>query len=137
MENLQSKRPVVMGVPRQKGMSLLGWVAALMIAGVCANAGFKTIPHYVDFDSMSKLIAGTPADKIHNKSKRLIRETLTKRFKINNLREHKPVDVVAIERTKTGTVLTLHYVVTEHIAGNADLVMTFEKTFEFSESGLR
>lgn len=119
----------------QKGMSIMSWVVVLMIGGVAVNLGFKTVPHYIDFESMSSLIADSAPDQILRKSKRTVHKYLTKRFKINNLRDHKLADIVEIERTKTGTILNLHYVVTEHVAGNADLVMTFDRTFEFSASG--
>jgi len=116
-------------------MSIMSWVMVLTIGGLTANLGFKTVPHYIDFDAMCELIASASPDQIHRKSKRSIHGYLTKRFKINNLRDNKLADIVGIERTKKGTILNLHYIVTEHIAGNADLVMTFDKTFEFSASG--
>ncbi|MBV1904865.1 MAG: DUF4845 domain-containing protein [Pseudomonadales bacterium] len=124
-------------VVSQGGKSLASIMVLLVGLIVVLNFGFKTIPHYLDFDLMTSLIAKTPPELIYNKPKRRILETLTKRFKLNNLRDHKLVDVVDIQRSKEGTVLTLHYVITEHLAGNADLTMTFNKTFEFSESGLK
>ena len=135
MNNWPNRNTSGMHASGQKGMSIMSWVMVLMIGGIAANLGVKTIPHYIDFEAMCDLIADTSPDQIYRKSNRSIHRYLTKRFKINNLRDHKLVDIVGIERTKTGTVLSLHYIVTEHIAGNADLVMTFDKTFEFSATG--
>ena len=122
-------------VSSQKGMSVLGWVIVVLVVGLGANLAVKTIPHYVDFYTMSELLTGLQPNQVHNKSKREINETLTKRFKINNLRSYPVVDIIAIERTKGITRLNLHYIVTEHLAGNADLVLTFDRSFEFDVGG--
>ena len=135
MKFLQNRNTSKMHASRQKGMSIMSWVMALVVLGIGANLGFKTVPHYIDFRAMCDLIASSSPQEIHRKSSRTVHGYLTKRFKINNLRDYKLPDIVEIERTKTGTILNLHYIVTEHITGNADLTMTFDKTFEFSAPG--
>ncbi len=132
MNILLNRNSTGMHASRQKGMSIMSWVMVLVLGGIGANLGFKTVPHYVDFRAMCDLIATSSPEEIDKKSSRSVHSYLTKRFKINNLRDYKLADIVEIERTKTGTILNLHYIVTEHITGNADLTMTFDKTFEFS-----
>jgi uncharacterized protein YabE (DUF348 family) len=117
---------------RQRGMALVQWLFLIMIVGGLATAAIRTVPHYIDFYTMVSVVEALPDEQVHTMSKQGIRASLKKRFKINNIRDLDPAKVVAIERKKGETELTLNYEVREHMFYNIDIVLSFNKRFNYS-----
>lgn len=46
----------------QKGMSMLGWLLALVVVAFVASTAFKVLPHYLDHKSMEKIITSVETD---------------------------------------------------------------------------
>jgi len=116
---------------RQRGVSILGWLAILVLLGSVAMLVVRLGPHYIDFETIVSIVNALPANEVHTMDKATIRESLLKRFLINNIRDLNVNKVVDIDRRRETTVLTVHYERREHLIYNVDLVLTFYRQFEF------
>jgi len=116
---------------RQRGITMLGAVAILVVVASVVTVALRLGPHYIDFYTMQTLIEELPANRVHTMERGDIREALQKRFRINNIRAYEVGDVISIERDKGETQLIIRYEAREHLVSNVDAVMRFEKTYRF------
>jgi len=110
---------------------MLGWLLVLVMIGSVAMLAIRIIPHYIDFYTIVNLVEALPPDKVHTMDKTEIRESLLKRFLINNIRDLNVREVIEIDRKREGTTLIVHYERREHIVYNVDILLTFERRFAF------
>ena len=129
---MSTQRDMMSGPRRQRGMALVQWMLLVLIVGGTATVAIRTIPHYIDFYTMVSVVEALPKNQVHVMSKQKIRDSLRKRFKINNIRDVDLAKVVGIERKRGETALTLDYEVREHLFYNIDLIMSFSKRFDYS-----
>ena len=129
---MSTQRNMMSGPRRQRGMALAQWMILVLIVGGTATVAIRTIPHYIDFYTMVSVVEALPKNQVHVMSKQKIRDSLRKRFKINNIRDVDIAKVVGIERKRGATALTLDYEVREHLFYNIDLIMSFSKRFDYS-----
>jgi Domain of unknown function (DUF4845) len=116
---------------RQRGASFLGWVLIALLVSVAGLLAARVVPPYVDYRTIVTLIEDLPKDQVHTMSKGEIRESLHKRFLINNIRDLKVADILDIQRKRDGTSLVLKYEVREHLAYNVSVVIAFDRTFNY------
>ena len=117
---------------RQRGMAMIQWLILILIVGGTATMAIRTVPHYIDFYTMVSVVEALPKNQVHVMSKQKIRESLKKRFKINNIREFDLTKIVAIERKRGVTAVTLEYEIREHLFYNVDVVLSFNKRFDYT-----
>ena len=129
---MSTQRDMMSGPRRQRGMALAQLMILILIVGGTATVAIRTIPHYIDFYTMVSVVEALPKNQVHVMSKQKIRDSLRKRFKINNIRDLDIAKVVGIERQRGATALTLDYEVREHLFYNIDLIMSFSKRFDYS-----
>ena len=122
---------------KQRGWTLLGWMLALAIVGAVGSISVKLVPHYVDNRTFVSVLESLPKDKVHSMSKTEIRSSITKRLKINNIRDMDLREVLKIERARGSTTLVMDYQRIEHLIGNVDLLLTFKRNFVFVGAGSR
>lgn len=117
---------------RQRGLTAMGGllVLVLIVAGITLT--LKLAPHYIDYYTMQSVLDGLPAEEMRSVSRTGLQDMLEKRFKINNLRDFKIRDIISLERSREGTVLQLRYERREHLFFNIDVVITFEKRYEYT-----
>lgn len=116
---------------KQRGASFLGWVVILMLVSLAGLLAARLIPPYIDYRTIVTLIEALPRNQVPTMSKGEIREALHKRFLINNIRDLKVADILAIEHKRDGTSLVLHYEVREPLFYNVSIVVTFDRTFSY------
>ncbi len=116
---------------RQRGAVSLGIIIIIAAVGGAVWLSLRLIPHYIDFETMKSVMEDLPGPQIHEMDKRAIRDSLEKRFKINNLRSFKVRDVVKIERTSKNTVVSIAYEVREPLMFNIDMVLSFEDQYTY------
>lgn len=116
---------------RQRGLGLIGWVVVGLIAALIATIVIRLAPVFMDNRTMVSLVRELPAGQVHGMSKSQIRETLNKRFKINNIRRLKVEDVLTIERSRGETILLLQYEERRPMFANIDLVASFDESFTY------
>jgi hypothetical protein len=129
---MSTQRNMMSGPRRQRGMAMIQWMLLVLIVGGTATVAIRTIPHYIDYYTMVSVVEALPKNQVHVMSKQKIRDSLRKRFKINNIRDVDIAKVVGIERKRGATALTLDYEVREHLFYNIDLIMSFSKRFDYS-----
>lgn len=129
---MSTQRDMMSGPRRQRGMAMIQWILLVLIVGGTATVAIRTIPHYIDFYTMVSVVEALPKNEVHVMSKQKIRDSLRKRFKINNIRDLDIAKVVGIERKRGATAVTLDYEIREHLFYNIDLVMSFNKRFDYS-----
>ena len=129
---MSTHRDMTSGPRRQRGMAMIQWLILILIVGGTATMAIRTVPHYIDFYTMVSVVEALPKNQVHVMSKQKIRESLKKRFKINNIREFDLTIIVAIERKRGVTAVTLEYEIREHLFYNVDVVLSFNKRFDYT-----
>ncbi len=114
----------------QSGLSLLAWLFIVLAVGTIAMVTVRLAPHYIDFQTLVTIVEGLPAN-VHTMSKADIRDTMLKRMKINNIRDLNVRDILEIDRKRDGTTLVIHYERREPLVYNVDLVLKFDRRFDF------
>lgn len=115
----------------QLGLSFVGWFLVLMAVGGVASMGVRLIPHYLEFQTIVSVIEGVNRDEdITRMSKAQLVQELRKRFKINSIRGFDFRNHLKVSRTRAVVVITVSYEVREHLFGNADIVLKFERAFK-------
>lgn len=117
---------------RQLGLTAVGGLAVLLLIVSGVTLTLKLAPHYIDYYTLQSVLDGLPADDVRSMSRTSLHDMLKKRFKINNLRDFEISDIITLDRSRDGTVLLLKYERREHLLFNVDVVLTFEKRYEYS-----
>lgn len=123
--------PVSSPARRQRGLSTLGMLGVLILVVAAITLTLKLVPHYLDYYTLNSIIGDLPSRDVHAMNRSKLAEMLQKRFKINNLRDFDISDIIAVERSREATVLTLNYERREHLFYNVDVVLTFENRYEY------
>jgi len=118
--------------PAQSGFSVLAALLVVALIGAVGTLSVRLIPHYIDYRTILSVIEELPQDRVHDMSSLEIRESLGKRFKINNIRDLDLAKILKIERKRDGTSLILDYERREPLVYNVDLVLHFAKQFHYS-----
>ena len=129
---MSTQRGMMSGSRRQSGVAMVQWMVLVLVVGGIATLAMRTIPHYIDFYTMVSVVEALPKNQVHVMSKQTIRDSLRKRFKINNIRDVDLNNVVGIVRKRGTTAVTLEYEVREHLFYNVDLVLSFTQRFDYS-----
>jgi len=116
---------------KQGGASFLSWILIAAMVSAIGLIAARLAPAYLDFRTICTLIEALPADKVHIMSKPEIKDALSKRFLINNIRDLKIDDILTIERKRDGTSLILKYEVRQPLIYNIWILVSFDKTFDF------
>ena len=121
----------IVNLSKPRGLSTLGiiGIAGLIVAVVVLS--LRLAPHYADFQTLRSVMDGLSGPEVHGMDKRKIYEVLSKRFKINNLREFTLRDVITVDRSKLDTTVAVSYEIREPIIGNVEVVLVFEETYSY------
>jgi len=117
---------------KQRGLSAMGTLVVLVLVVGAITLVLKLAPHYIDYYTMRSVIDGLPPQDVRGMTRTSLNDMLEKRFKINNLRGFKIRDIINVDRSRDGTVLELKYERREHLFFNVDVVITFEKRYEYT-----
>jgi hypothetical protein len=118
-----------------RGVSMVGWLLIGTVVVVFGSAGMKTIPAYLEFNTIKGAIVSVLQDsKAALKSEVELRGELDKRFMINNVKAI-TVNDVRFMKEVGGVTASVEYEVRENLFGNLDLAMTFSG--EFTKDGRR
>jgi hypothetical protein len=117
---------------KQQGVTVLGGLCVLAIAGFIITAGLKLGPLYLDNSFVSAAIESLADENIHTLTDKQIRRKLADNFDINNVRDMDMRDVKII-RDKTHTSVTLDYEKRINFMGNVDVVVKFKNSYDTSK----
>lgn len=120
------------GLSRQRGVSLPVMIFVLLIVVAAGTFGMKTIPAYLDFNTIDGAIESVLSDsKLGLKSTSEMRDGIAKRLNINNVNV---IDAgqIRIEKGGGNVYIGVDYKVRNDLVANIDLVMHFQKEYEKS-----
>ena len=110
----------------QQGMTLLGFIIGLAVAGVFIYCGMKVVPMYIEFFAVKKALAATANDSGQSASNpKALRDAFLKRLSVDYSDNVKPTDV-RVQRTGQGAQLVVKYEVRRPLIANLDIVGKFE-----------
>ena len=119
---------------RQSGMTLIGFVFVLAVAGFFAFLIMRLFPVYSEYYSVVSDMKGLAAEPgVATMSPERVREMLNRRFYISYVESVKP-EHIKITRNN-GYNLTIKYEVRRPLLYNLDFVAMFDKTVELSRQG--
>jgi hypothetical protein len=119
----------------QGGMTLIGFILMLAVAGIFIYVGMKTIPMYTEYYAVKKSLDGLALEPgINNATPDRIRSLFFRRLYVNysdNVKE----DNVKIERMQGGWKMLVRYEVRRPLISNLDVVGNFEAEKELTHGG--
>lgn len=125
------RTPRILGLQRQAGISMFGWLCVLCAVAFGLSIAMKIVPHYMDHNSIVAVIDGMSPELWRGTNKKRMHEAVDKGLKVNNIRSVKSADVLKIDRNQMVTKLALDYEIRENLFGNIDVVMVFKKDYQF------
>jgi len=132
MQALQrSARRRAMDRRKQAGMSAIAMICVLLVIVSMLSLTLKIGPHYIDYRTIQSIVNTLPPDQVHTMSRAAILESLEKRFPLNSLYDFKVRDIIAVERDRESTRVTIDYEKRENLFLNLDVVITFKKDYEY------
>ena len=113
---------------KQQGLSIIGLLVFLLMAGALGFFGLKVGPTYMENWTLKKMMKDLETDdSVIGKNPNSIRTATMKRIRVNGVYNLTPKNL-KIKRKGIYNVVTLNYTVAKKLAGNMDVVMTFEET---------
>ena len=112
---------------KQQGLSIIGLLVVLLMAGALGFFGLKVGPTYMENWTLKKMMGDLQADNdVIGKSPTIIQQIVLKRARVNGVYDIRPRNI-DIKRKGVYNHVTLNYSVTKKLAGNMDVVMTFKE----------
>lgn len=119
----------------QSGLTLLGFILILAVAGIFIYVGMKVVPMYSEYYSVKQSLKGLAVEPgINNASPDRIRSLFFRRLYVNYSDNVKPENV-KIERMEGGWKMTVKYEVRRALISNLDVVGNFEAVQELTHGG--
>ena len=119
---------------KQQGLSIIGLLVVLLMAGALGFFGLKVGPTYMENWTLKKMMKDLETDDaVIGKNPNTIRNVVVKRTRVNGVYNLTPRNLEIKRRGKSNEV-TLNYVVNKQLAGNMEIVMTFKETAYISAS---
>ena len=120
---------------KQAGISMLGFILILAVAGISVYVGMKVVPMYTEFYAVKKSLDGLTLEPgINNASPDRIRSLFFRRLYVNYSENVKKEDVT-IERIEGGWHMTVSYEVRRPMIANLDVVGNFVAEKDLTHGG--
>ncbi len=116
---------------RQHGLSAMGMLLVIILIVSAVTLVLKLAPFYIDYYTIQSVLEDLPANQVRTMSRTSLDDLLKKRFSINNLRGFDIRDIIELDRSREGTALELNYEQREHLFFNIDVVLTFQKRYQY------
>lgn len=113
-------------IRQSRGLTLIGFIMVLILVLFAAYIGMKLGPIYLNHYSVVsevRAIAAEPGSA--NLPPQTLRRNLMTRFEVSYVRHVRPENI-RVERSQ-GTNLIVVYEVREHLLGNIDVLIRFER----------
>ncbi|MEJ2362616.1 MAG: DUF4845 domain-containing protein [Gammaproteobacteria bacterium] len=117
------------GPGKQRGMTAIGWLLTILVAGIFAFALLKLIPVYFDGYKISASMESLANDSAsRGKNPRELQRDLLKRLDINMIYAIKAEDIGITRSSDGGYSIEIDYEPRIHFIGNLYFVAVFDKT---------
>ena len=119
----------------QGGMTLVGFIIVLAVAGVFIYMGMKVIPMYSEYYAVKQALQGLAGEPgIADQSPAKIQDLFFRRLYISYADTVKP-EHVKVVRKDAGYLMTVKYEVRKPLIANLDVVGKFEAEKELRRGG--
>tara|TARA_B110000503_G_scaffold124666_1_gene191409 strand:- start:299 stop:628 length:330 start_codon:yes stop_codon:yes gene_type:complete len=103
-------------------------MVTLLIIASLVSVGSRLAPLYLDHNTMGSVMEKMSQENgLALQEEANIRETMSKRLKINNIRDFDLKKHLKVVRSKRGTELVLDYEERVHLINNLSLIAVFDK----------
>jgi hypothetical protein len=120
----------------QKGMTLIGFIIVLAVAGLFAYIGMKLVPMYTEFYGVKKAMASLANEPgIATMSPPQIKDLFYRRMYINYAENVKTSDVT-LTRKDAGWMMVVDYEVRRPVIANLDVVGKFHAEKELARTSV-
>ncbi|MGI9278867.1 MAG: DUF4845 domain-containing protein [Endozoicomonas sp.] len=111
---------------RQKGLSTLGWLVAILVGGFMIMLTFKVAPIYLDDYAVAKVLTSLDTKPgVEEAGVPQVREWLNKGLLTNRIKLAKGESKVLRDKGKS-VAIEINYERRLHLMYNIDLILTFE-----------
>jgi hypothetical protein len=115
---------------RQRGITMISWLVILMVIGFFIMLGLRLAPIYMQNYTVKNIMTDLQQEPlISRKPVGEIRQMLQRRFDINGI-DTLDRDNIKISRSGGETTVEVSYETRQHIAGNVDVVVTFNESLK-------
>lgn len=117
----------------QRGISLLAWIAIVLVVGLFALFGAKTVPAYFNYYTLVNVAKSVQNERNLDRSNlQEVRQMINKRMRMNNIENasEQGYEVIAIKPARGDFVLEIDYEVRNQFIGNIDVVVSFHRSIE-------
>jgi Tfp pilus assembly major pilin PilA len=120
-----------------RGITLIGFLIMLCVAGFFAYIVMKLVPVYVEYFGVVKAMEQVKSEPgAAQKSIEEIRRDLNVKFDLQYVDEHDiPPQAIQVKREATGPVLRIAYEKRVPFMYNIDLVASFDKSVNLTNAG--
>lgn len=115
----------------QVGLTLPGFLFALLVLGFCLTVAFRLGPLYLDNYTVAQSFASLGDGDIRNLSDQGIRQRLYKNFVVNNV-DDIDLKAVKVDRSAEKILVSLSYERRVNLFGNIDAVISFDNVYDSS-----
>lgn len=117
----------------QRGLTLLGFIAVLVIVAIFALVGMRLFPIYSEYYNVVGAMESLKKDvQIDTKAPSEIKQLFFRRLYVNYVESVKPKNVL-VSRSG-GLHIRVKYEVRRPMVGNLDVVASFDKTVQLTGS---
>jgi hypothetical protein len=114
----------------QRGVSLFGMIATLLLIGIFLTVGLKLAPVYLDH----RVLIGAARNlmesgRAHDLNQTQIRQEIGNTLRINNIRDF-DTNAIAATRANNRTAIQITYEKRVHLFSNVDAVLSFDDRLE-------
>ncbi len=108
---------------RQNGISLFGFILAMIVVVMAGIVVMKVAPMYIEYNSVKKSLDGLSQEQFSSTAE--VREALTKRFNINYVDSLQKEDIT-IKSKEDKYLVAVDYYVDKPLVGNLSLSAHFQ-----------
>lgn len=117
---------------KQSGITLIGFVIVLLIAGFFAFMAMKLVPPYVQYFSITKAMNEIATEGVSGKSEVDVRRDFMFKLSFQYADQVIKPDNIRFERTGSGTSMEVDYDQRIHFLYNIDFLLHFDKTVQLN-----
>jgi hypothetical protein len=125
---LRSRFP---GFRRQTGALPIGTICILIVFASIVTLALKLGPHYIEFRTIQSIINQLPRAEVNTMARADVFDAIQKRLPLNSIYDVQVRDIIQFDRGPETTTVTLAYEKREPLFLNIDVVIKFDKQFEF------
>ncbi len=111
---------------KQKGLTLISWLAIIAVVLFNAIIALNVVPVYLNDHSVKTLMQGLETDStVRGATPKKLKEIITKRLRINNIYSVNK-DHITIKKYKNDYVITIEYEPRGRLVGSLDYIVSFK-----------